>query len=420
MKRILSAALLVLMAVGLSWAGGQREPPKEVTLELWNLWPDATSEPSYTDFNAALKEWEAQNPNIKIKVDSVTNDLYKPKIQTALAADQAPDIFAIFGAAFSEPFVKAGKLLALDPYLDADYKAKILPGQLVFFTYGGKVYGLPTGSSAAWIYANRDLFQKYGIAYPKDFNELLDVVKKFKAQGLVPFAMGNKERWPIILFYEALAVRHGGQKAILDGLSSRKMTDPAFLEAAIDIENLANAGAFRPDVLGISMFAEPVTEFKMGKNPMMYHGSWLASGMETDDSAIKGKVDVLRLPGVSGGKGSELDTWGGAFGMFSVNAKSKFIKEAVEATKFITLNQNKWGYINGTGLPSFKVPVEPSQIKSDINKQIVKLMENTTSLTIGWDLLMDQTDAQNYLDNISSLLGGKITAQQFVKTLPGN
>jgi raffinose/stachyose/melibiose transport system substrate-binding protein len=272
----------------------------------------------------------------------------------------------------------------------------------------------------SWIYAVKSYFNKYGIAYPrKDFGELVDVVKKFRAQGLTPIAMGNKERWPIILFYEALVVRHGGPDAVIAALESNKLVGPEFEKAAVNIKQLADAKAFREDVLGISMFTEPFGDFVAGKNPMMYHGTWLIAGMEAAESKIKGDIEVLRLPGVPGGKGAATDTWGGPFSMWSVWALSEHKDEAVEFAKFINAAQNKYAFINGNSLSTYKLPADV-KVESETFRQVTKLLEGSTSLIFGWDLILPQDDAQDYMDNISTLLGGRITPQQFVKTLPGN
>jgi hypothetical protein len=59
-------------------------------------------------------------------------------------------------------------------------------------------------------------------------------------------------------------------------------------------------------------------------------------------------------------------------------------------------------------------------VESEILRQVTKILEGSTSLIFGWDQILPQNDAQHYMDNNSALLGGRITPQQFVKTLPGN
>ncbi len=416
-KKMVVVVMAVLLTAMAGWAGGRPESAQPITLRVWHQWPNVSTDPQKADFDAAVAEWNKANPNIKIEVDTVTNDQYKPKIQTALSGNEAPDVFFIFGGAFAQPFVESGKLLALDPYLDQGYRDKLLRAVLTYITFNGKTYGLPTGMDTAWLFVNRELFQKNNVAYPKTFGDLVSAVKVFRQAGLTPIALGNKERWPIILLYESLAVRHGGQQAVVDALRNKKMALPAFLEAAQDLKTLVDAGAFRPDVVGVSMFGEGLLEFTQGKSPMLYHGSWIGGALEAPDAAIKGKVDVVRFPAVSGGAGSELDTWGGPFAFFAVNSQSKHAKEAVEFLKSVVYRKNYYSYLSGSSMPAYNVSVDPSKIKSDINKSIIKNLGDVKSLTIGWDLLLDQNAAQNYLDNISAVLGGKMTPDQFAKAL---
>ena len=114
-----SLVLLVnLMVAAAAFAGGKQEAADMVELEVWHMWPDPTSEASYDDFNAALKDWEAAHPNIEIAVNSVAPDAYEPELNAALSADQAPDVFCTFASTDTEAFVEAGKVLPLDPWLD--------------------------------------------------------------------------------------------------------------------------------------------------------------------------------------------------------------------------------------------------------------------------------------------------------------
>ncbi|CAK4851053.1 unnamed protein product [Aphanomyces euteiches] len=65
----------------------------------------------------------------------------------------------------------------------------------------GKIAGFPTEMQAQGWWYNEELFKKYNLEFPKNYADLKNVVKVFKANGIVPFAQGTKDPWPLWAFY---------------------------------------------------------------------------------------------------------------------------------------------------------------------------------------------------------------------------
>ena len=126
-----------------------------ITLKLWHIWV-TSSDSNKRPFEKALKDWNDANPNIQIVTEATESEAYKIKIRTAIAVNEAPDIFFGWGAGFAKPFVESGKILALDEYLTQDTLNSIIPGSLENFTYNNKIYALPTFLIAGIFYCNQD------------------------------------------------------------------------------------------------------------------------------------------------------------------------------------------------------------------------------------------------------------------------
>lgn len=117
-----------------------------------------------------VRRFEAENPGIKVQIDQVTDEFFM-KMLTQYAAGVAPDLAQMHVGMYPQ-FAVRGALRPLDPFVerspDLDLK-RWYPNILRFFTYEGKLYGLPTDVAPfGLIFYNKDLFDKAGIPYPSD------------------------------------------------------------------------------------------------------------------------------------------------------------------------------------------------------------------------------------------------------------
>ncbi|NLN65905.1 MAG: extracellular solute-binding protein, partial [Clostridiaceae bacterium] len=187
---------------------------QKVTLEYWDAWP---GDPQKSLIDGIVKEWNDNNPNIQVVRSTTANDPYKTKIKTAIAADEAPDVFFSWPQGFSKPFVDAGKVLPIDSYLTDDIKAQILPGALVEFD--GKVYGVCCTQQVGTFFVNTEILSANNLSVPKTFDELINASKVLNEKGIVPLAVGQKDLWPGMWYYNQIALRMAGPETVVSALN---------------------------------------------------------------------------------------------------------------------------------------------------------------------------------------------------------
>jgi multiple sugar transport system substrate-binding protein len=130
----------------------------KVNLQLWGFAGE------YEFLPQLIKDFEAENPNITIEITDIPEGDYVTKIDTALLADEPPDL----GYMYERRWIKNGSFLSLETFLQqeginlADYNA----GVMSTCTYEGKVYCIGTYTGAVLLYYNKDLFDKAGVSYP--------------------------------------------------------------------------------------------------------------------------------------------------------------------------------------------------------------------------------------------------------------
>ncbi|MGJ7046232.1 extracellular solute-binding protein [Thermoanaerobacterium thermosulfurigenes] len=388
---------------------------EKITLTYWNIY---TTEPLKTKVQEIVDKWNKENPNVQI-VQSVTeNDAYKTKIKAAIAANEAPDIIQSWAGGFSKPFVDAGKILPLDDYLNDGTKDQLLPGALDNITYNGKIYGLVYSGQASVLFINKELFEKYNVKIPTTFSELIDAIKTFKSKGLTPFALGEKDEWPGMWYYDMLAVREGGVQLCRDALNGKASFDnQAFIDAAEKLQEMVNAGAFDPGFMGLTR-DEATAQFSQGNIPMYFGGNFDGAVFENSSSQVKGKVEAVRFPSVEGGKGDPTEYIGGGANALLINANTKHKEEAVKAAKYLAKQLSDAQYITAGGLPCWKYD-DVDQTKVDPLE--IQIMNNIVAGSKGsvaaWDLYLEGDAAQTHKDLVAQLLAKQITPEEYAKQM---
>ncbi|ADL68524.1 extracellular solute-binding protein family 1 [Thermoanaerobacterium thermosaccharolyticum DSM 571] len=388
---------------------------EKITLTFWNIF---TSDPQKTIVKNIVDKWNQENPNVQIEQSITENDAYKTKIKTAIAANEAPDIIYAWGGGFSKPFVDAGKILSLDDYLNDGTKDKMLPGALNNITYNGKVYGLTFAQQASVLYVNKELFDKYSVKIPTTFSELVDAIKTFKANGITPFALGEKDEWPGMWYYDMIALREAGAQLSRDALNGKaSFEDQAFINAAEKLQEMVNAGAFDQGVMGLTR-DEATAEFNQGKAAMYFGGNFDAASFEVDSSLVKGKVEAVRFPTIEGGKGDPTEYIGGGSDVLLVNANTKYKDEAVKAAKYLAENMSLEFYKVGAALPTWKYDSVDQSKVDPLEIQIMNnIVANSKDSVLAWDLYLEGDQAQTHKDLVAQLFAKQITPQDYAKQM---
>lgn len=389
--------------------------PKPITLKVWEIWASDT-DVHKKPFTKVLSDFRNSYPDIHLEVEAVENQTYKTTIKTALMVNEAPDIFYTWGAGFAKPFVEAGKVLDLSPYLDNQIKNKLLPGTLTNVTYNERIYGLPFEMWCGIFYCNQELFTQNHLKIPETFSELLETVKAFRTKGITPITLGERERWPGMFYQNILALRIGGTKLIEDALNKKaSFNQPTFVESAAKLRQLVNAGAFNEDCLNLTREASEKL-FIQGKVPMYFSGSWVAGFVEKEGSPVKGKIIAKRFPLVEGGQGNTDEFLGGAVDSFMVSARTNHKQESVKVIKYLAENMSREAYLAGGGLPCWKATIDTRKV-NPLTLQIVDLVKNAKGFVLAWDTFFSGSDADNHLDLVQEIFAGTITPEQFAKEM---
>lgn len=395
-KRILSMALVLGILLSASGCSSSKKTTdskntgtsKTVKISLWHSFVGADQRAAFME--ERMKAFKVKYPNIEIDEQKMPRDQYQTKLKTQAAAGSLPDAFLLWPNSMTQEFVKSNLITDIDDLLtkNPDWKNSFIPRALDEFTVNDKTYSAALGVSlTSMVFYNKALFDKYGVAYPKTYEDLKEVVKVFAKNKVIPIALGNKAKWPVqSSIFSLMANRETGSEW-LDNVLAKKgaaFTDPQFVSALTKLQELTNLGAFNKDYNSIDE-VQMRDYFYKGQAAMIIDGSWILPDMISKTSAeLKKNLEIGILPAFTGGKGNQNDMSGVSSTGIVMNAKvSVEQKDAIgKLIMFLTNSESQQLYAK------YNIPVSFKDVKLDASKidpiygKVNELIKNHPLVTV--------------------------------------
>ncbi|RMF34266.1 MAG: extracellular solute-binding protein [Alphaproteobacteria bacterium] len=175
-----------------------------------------TSDPApKAAFEALIKGFEAEHPDIKVTWNLFDHEGYKTSIRNFLTAD-APDLANWYAGNRMLPYVKAGLFEPVDDVWEKNGLNESLASARDSMTIDGHLWGVPYTYYQWGVYYRKDIFEKNGIAVPKTFDDLIAACDKLNAAGITPITIGTKYLWTAAGVFDYLNLRTNGYKFHMD------------------------------------------------------------------------------------------------------------------------------------------------------------------------------------------------------------
>lgn len=217
-------------------------------------------------FQKIAKDYEALHPDVKIDISVVPWDNVLQQLTTDLTANTPPDL-AIIGTRWLYDFASQGVVEPLDNYLPESFKTSFIPTLTAPSIIGGKLMGVPVGSSARAMLVNMDLLDKVGAKPPQTWDQLYDVAKKVSTiPGAFGFGLQGKQIETDSYFYYILW-SYGGDIFTKDGKSG--LDSPPAIAAATFYKKLLDSHLTEPEPTDYSR-EDIFNLFKQGKLGMVF------------------------------------------------------------------------------------------------------------------------------------------------------
>jgi sorbitol/mannitol transport system substrate-binding protein len=327
MKRIISISLVLVMCVALllTGCGGQKASEQQPAAQQKSSEPAKTTEQQASSQGAAsdvtINVAFANNP-ISQALEKIAKEHYKPEGVTvniavipendlrqkqtteASTGGTTYDMFYI-GPYEGYNWARNGWLENLEPYFDALPADKLewydrddlIKGMLDSVSLDGQAHAIPFYGEASFIMYNKELFAEKGLTMPEQptWDQIYEFAKKIHDpdRGIVGITLRGTPGWgmsgaPFVTMVNAF----GGRFYDMEWNAT---VDTPEQRAAWQMYKKLLREAGQSDILSYT-YNECIALMQSGKCGIYYDATSLAPPLESEGSAVKGKIGYVMPP----------------------------------------------------------------------------------------------------------------------------
>lgn len=367
------------------------------------------------ELDAAARAYEAENPNVKINLQTVGGgEDYGAALRAKFQSGSEPDIYNIGG-----PQDVKDWMTKLEDLSDQSWVPNAVSGVLSGVTVDNKIYGLPFNIEGYGFIYNKAIFEAAGIDGSKitDFASLEAAVKdldaKIKSGKLkdkfpmleAAFDYAAKETW-VTGLHTSNAVLNQEFGSSIEAFNAKtiEFKNADALKAIIDLQANYSPFAKSKGKLNAVTYSREVDEgLATERVAIIQQGNWVFGGVNGIDAEVANNLDILPMP-VQGVKEDSIPI--GVPMYWSVNKNSK------DADKAAAKDFLNWLYTSDKGkdfvvnkfffIPPFK-GYDGLEPKDALGKAVKRYADQGKTMTwvfmgypTGWGMEVLGVELQKY------------------------
>lgn len=384
------------------------------TVVFWdeNAGPNRT--PYYEEL---IRQFEEQNPDIKIEYVGLPSSDAKNKIEVAVTGNAAPDVCGM-PPQWQSGFILNKALAPLDKYFTAWDEHGEINGSIIeslrSLSVDGKLYCIPnTSTFNPMFWGRKDWFEEKGVKAPETWDDFYALVEQFtdSAAGTYGFSIRGGAGGPMQLQEYLYAYSGITQPFTEDGKST--LNDPKNIEAMDRLKSIYNKYTPESDIS--NGYKEMVAAFDTGSAAMIQHN--LGSYGEHKKTLGEDKYFAFAPPASATGKRI-------ISGGYPVNGYVLFEQSKVkdEAWKFISFlcsakSQSYWNQNIGQVPTNINLADEDWVKSTQHINEAMKIQSDPNAIAFPYPLYLP--DYQSIQDSIAApgfqaVLAGQKTSEEFL------
>lgn len=248
--RRLFAGIAAVCLIGLSTTAVSAQ-------EIVRFLHNETDPPSIEFYNAAIKEFEAQNPGIKIQMEAISTDGRLQKVMASINTKTMPEVFKLLPEERFD-FARKGYLVDLTGLVDEVGRSSYVPGALV--EVDGKNFDIPyTVGNFSVLWQRDDLLKAKGLSTPKTWEEMMAAAKALSADGNFGFIFPAGKNRMASIFLSHMIWSAGG--TYFDKDLNVTFNNPGTVKALTYLKEMAK---YSPQGIGSYSYGDMINVYLTG------------------------------------------------------------------------------------------------------------------------------------------------------------
>lgn len=285
-----------------------------------------------------IESFQTANPDVSVewlKVSDVPGDSRKLYVTGLTAKSPTPDVFAI-DVIWAGEFAQRGWLEPLNGHVSADTIAAYNPSFLSAATVEDQVFAAPLYVDGTHLFYRSDLLEKYDIAVPKTWEDVISASKIVMEGEGNPQLYGFVSMWAKIegLFMNWLSFANGNGASFFDADGNVAVNSPEAIAATQTMVDILHSHEIAPASILTMRPDDARTLFQQGRAVFLMVQDFVYAPLNAADSPVAGKFDFTRNPYFKGHADAHSTAMGGW--LLAVNANSEHKEAAAKLVEHFT------------------------------------------------------------------------------------
>ncbi|MFA0015407.1 extracellular solute-binding protein [Vibrio lentus] len=239
-----------------------------------------------------INRFEKENPDITVKYNLYDHESYKTTIRNWLVTSP-PDVVFWYAGNRMKAFVDRGLFEDVsDTWADNNMQQDFASAAPAM-TVNGKQFGVPYTYYQWGIYYRKDIFEQYGIAEPKTWDDLKSASATLKENGVAPFAIGTKYLWTAAGWFDYINMRTNGLDFHIQLMEGKvPYSDERVKKTFANWAELVEPGYYLENHASYS-WQEAQPFLYNGKAAMYLMGNFITPNFPAE---LDGKMDFFQFP----------------------------------------------------------------------------------------------------------------------------
>lgn len=268
-----------------------------------------TSDPGPKEaIQTVIKMFQAEHPEVKVKLNIYDHEAYKIALRNWLVT-APPDVVYWYAGNRMKQFVGLNLFEDVTGLWNANGLQEQMPSATASMTIDNKIWGVPYTYYNWGVYYRKDIFDKYGLAEPRTWEDFLKICETLKENGVTPITIGTKYLWTAGGWFDYLNMRVNGYDFHIDLMDGKiPYTDSRVRDTFSYWKQLVDGGYFLENHASYS-WQEAQAPMYRGQAAMYLIGNFITPQFPAN---VQDKMSLFQFPAIKSdiayGEDAPIDT----------------------------------------------------------------------------------------------------------------